>query len=276
MEYVDHILTDQSVYKIRDAEAARVDNNGVGQTVWDSKTLVERLCPPFAVSGSEAVCYPVEGYPLSVTSILTAIQEGQGEPSPDNVRTILCCRLLQLQHRSDSGQLSYDCDLEMSVWGGTFRWDTGELEVTDEIFTIDHNTRLAKHPDGKRYYVSGGLPEMRIGNRQKGLCDSLPVIVTNGSTDKPCLALGSGNNYPYLYNMEQLDSSIVDVESLKAYLENHPITFVYPLAEPKRIQLTPTVIAAFAGENRLESSVGETKVSGRKVPAYMQEGEENV
>ena len=276
MEYVDHILTDQSVYKIRDAEAARVDNESVGQTVWDSKTLVDRLCPTFTVSGKEVVCYPVEGYPLAVRSTFMATQEGQGEPSPDNVRPIIPCTWLQLQHRSNSGARSYRCDPEMSMWGGTFRWDTGVLELTHKGYTIDENASIVKHPDGKRYYLASALPDMRIGNGQEGLCDNLPVLTGSDLEDKAGLVLGSNNNYIYLHNMELLDSSIVDAESLKAYLKDHPITFVYPLAEPRKFQLTPTAITAFAGENRLETTTADTTVCGRTFPAYMQEGEEHV
>ena len=49
---------------------------------------VDKLCPPFAESGSAVVCEPVEGYPLGVVSHITATQEGSGDPSPDNIRPI--------------------------------------------------------------------------------------------------------------------------------------------------------------------------------------------
>ena len=52
MEYVDHILTTEKAYRLRDPEAARVDNDAIGATVWDSKTVIERLCPSFTVSGA--------------------------------------------------------------------------------------------------------------------------------------------------------------------------------------------------------------------------------
>lgn len=39
-------------------------------------------------SGSVVTCEPVTGYKLGVTSTISAVQEGEGEPSPDNVRPI--------------------------------------------------------------------------------------------------------------------------------------------------------------------------------------------
>ena len=271
MEYVDHILTDQSLYRIRYPEAARVDNQKVGQTLWDSDTLVKRLCPAFAVSGQQVVCRPVEGYPLSVVTTVAATQLGEGEPSPENVRPIAGCTQLQLQHRSADSLLSYSCAPGTEIFGGSFHWTTGIFDVTHCMYTLDETASMVKHTDGKRYYLSGGLPDMQIGNCLSGLCDSLPVLAPGEKDDRPALQLGSVNNYPYLCNMEKLDSSIVDAESLKAYLQEHPITFVYPLAEPWQCVIEPARIEAFAGENCFVCNTGLTTVSGRSVPPYMQE-----
>lgn len=105
---------------------------------------------------------------------------------------------------------------------------------------------------------------MQVGSYLPGLCDTLPVVTKKQETLKTGLMLGASNNYVYLYNMEQLDSSIVDIDTLKAYLKEHPITFVYPLAEPELHYHLPLVITAFAGENRLASTTGDTQVSGRE------------
>ena len=40
-------------------------------------------------SGSVVTCEPLTGYKLGVTSHITAVQEGTGDPSPDNVRPIV-------------------------------------------------------------------------------------------------------------------------------------------------------------------------------------------
>lgn len=46
------------------------------------------LCPPLEESGNPVVCYPVAGYPLGVKAKWEPVQEGSGDPSPDNIRPI--------------------------------------------------------------------------------------------------------------------------------------------------------------------------------------------
>lgn len=46
------------------------------------------LCPPIEESGNPVVCYPVAGYQLGVKASWEPVQEGSGDPSPDNVRQI--------------------------------------------------------------------------------------------------------------------------------------------------------------------------------------------
>ena len=44
----------------------KVNNDEVSTSLWDSKTIVDRLCQPINESGSIVSCYPVDGYPLEV------------------------------------------------------------------------------------------------------------------------------------------------------------------------------------------------------------------
>lgn len=46
------------------------------------------LCPPLEESGNPVVCYPVAGYPLGVKAKWEPMQEGSGDPSPENIRPI--------------------------------------------------------------------------------------------------------------------------------------------------------------------------------------------
>ena len=49
---------------------------------------MDALCPPIQPNGNPVVCHPVEGYPLGVSVDFAPIQEGEGDPSPDNIRPI--------------------------------------------------------------------------------------------------------------------------------------------------------------------------------------------
>lgn len=55
---------------------------------WSSKHIVDMLCPPLEETGNPVQCYPVAGYPLGVKAKWEPVQEGSGDPSPDNVRPI--------------------------------------------------------------------------------------------------------------------------------------------------------------------------------------------
>ena len=64
------------------------DDNIVDGKPWTSRKIVDTLCPPFDVSGSVVTCHPVERYPLDVKVSWEPVQEGEGDPSPENIRPI--------------------------------------------------------------------------------------------------------------------------------------------------------------------------------------------
>lgn len=64
------------------------DDNSVGAMPWSSKQIIDVLCPPLEETGNPVQCYPVANYPLGVKASWEPRQEGDGDPSPDNVRPI--------------------------------------------------------------------------------------------------------------------------------------------------------------------------------------------
>lgn len=70
-------------------DGVQIDDTVVNTSdTWSSKHIVDTLCPPLEVSGNPAQCYPVAGYPLGVTASWEPVQEGEGDPSPENIRPI--------------------------------------------------------------------------------------------------------------------------------------------------------------------------------------------
>lgn len=69
-------------------QRAYPDDSAIGENPWSSKNIVDMLCPPIEESGNPAVCYPVAGYPLGVKAKWEPMQEGSGDPSPENIRPI--------------------------------------------------------------------------------------------------------------------------------------------------------------------------------------------
>lgn len=70
-------------------DAPQIDDSAITATnPWSSKQIIDMFCPPLEESGNPVVCYPVAGYPLAVKAKWEPMQEGSGDPSPDNVRPI--------------------------------------------------------------------------------------------------------------------------------------------------------------------------------------------
>lgn len=70
-------------------DAPQIDDSRVSSaTPWSSRQIVDTLAPEFEASGAVVTCTPVPGYPLHVVSQIVPVQEGEGDPSPDNVRSI--------------------------------------------------------------------------------------------------------------------------------------------------------------------------------------------
>lgn len=70
-------------------DGVQIDDAAVSEDApWSSKHIIDMLCPPLEESGNPVVCYPVAGYPLGVKAKWEPVQEGSGDPSPDNIRPI--------------------------------------------------------------------------------------------------------------------------------------------------------------------------------------------
>lgn len=83
---------EQAAQRAEDAAAAAntlINDTAIADSkTWSSLRILDTLCPPIQATSNPVVCYPVEGYPLGVTVDFAPIQEGEGDPSPENVRPI--------------------------------------------------------------------------------------------------------------------------------------------------------------------------------------------
>lgn len=71
------------------AKKAKIDDTTIsGTEAWSSQHIIDMLCPPMEASGNPVVCYPVAGSNLGVKASWEPTQDGEGTPSPDNIRPI--------------------------------------------------------------------------------------------------------------------------------------------------------------------------------------------
>ena len=98
MKQMKTITVNGVTYEVSDPNAPVIDDQRVGSSIWSSKNTVDKLCPSFTESGTMVTCEPVETYPLEVVTEIELVQEGSGDPHPDNVRPFVCVSELVLDH----------------------------------------------------------------------------------------------------------------------------------------------------------------------------------
>ncbi|WP_455225767.1 hypothetical protein [Gemmiger sp.] len=88
-ESVENVAANTAAVAELKEKKAEIDDTAVGADAWSSKHIIDMLCPKIEESGNPVQCYPVAGYPLGVTASWEPVQEGSGEPSPENIRPIV-------------------------------------------------------------------------------------------------------------------------------------------------------------------------------------------
>jgi len=160
---------------------------------------------------------------------------------------------------------THTATFEETVYGGTVDLVSGVLTI-DRVYKVldgsdDEGWSVGAsgtHYRGYTYALSDIKPHSSNTQPTSAICDKIETGTWNsafggtlvlGQTGK---AIGFG-----------LDSlGITKTADLDAWLANNPITIVYPLAEPRTIQLDPQTITTLVGQNNVWSDAGEVTVSG--------------
>ena len=193
---------------------AEIDDSAVGENAWSSKHIVDMLCPKIEESGNPVQCYPVAGYPLGVTASWEPVQEGDREPSPENIRPIV-------------GRDSVTVNLA----SGVKAWRLLTLDGTEE-WKLERNYCEARFKNGNIPSSRNNLSAAKLS--QKADRYSIDNPYTNTTADK-CAWVYS---YP-LYIFPSLRIKHTDKQSSlddwKAYLAAQyvagtPVQVAYKLA----------------------------------------------
>lgn len=218
-----------------------------------------KLNPPLSTYGTASTVTLESGkggMPFNkLVSDITAVQEGSGDPSPENVRPIAGFTGMNL-HMNDM-VIAVDWQTEAgTVYGGMLDVLTGVLTVTHGMIVYDGSQNWTAL--GAGYYRQ--LTGMKLGlNNDESLCDKLPFI---DRTTAPGIQLGySGNNSPSVY-IRQAEAllGVTTSAELKSWFADNPTTVVYPLAEPITYQLVPQQISSLPGQNTIWSDTGDVTV----------------
>lgn len=156
-------------------QRAYPDDSTIGENTWSSKNIVDMLCPPLEESGNPVVCYPVAGYPLGVKAKWEPMQEGSGDPSPENIRPIKGRDSVKVERCGEN--LSTTAGLDGVGWATTYE---DLLNVLNKLpagtYVLDFTFTLEEFFDR---YTSDTAEScaFRINSR---FDDGTPCIVTDG------------------------------------------------------------------------------------------------
>lgn len=158
-----------------------------------------------------------------------------------------------------------DITLPTTVYGGT-------LDVTKGILTVD---RAFVTWNGSEDWVLSGGKKVRgniyaLQNLIKrpasasevleGLQASYLTAQTDNATYQGTIGISCQTNGVVGIT---LTGEATTVDAVKAYLAEHPLQVVYPLATPQTYTLTPTEIKTLLGENRIYADAGDATVEYR-------------
>lgn len=246
-------------------DGVQINDEAVNTTeTWSSKKLLDTLCPPFTETGNPITCNPVEDYPLDVTVTMEPIQEGTGDPSPDNVRPISGRDSVKTTVSNEDESHDYTLTLPETIYGGEVdavsgvgskEWEYIEFDGTENWEQIGYNLLYYIYEGVVPVTNDGISSHFRYLVNSRG--DGIYVLV-----DESAMTIAIG---------EQLASQYT-LETWKAYLAAQysagtPVTICYKLATPEPFQSTGNQpIPALAGENTVYTDGGSLTVSGRKDP----------
>lgn len=244
-------------------ESVSPDDESVGAKPWSSKQIIDTLCPPLEVAGNPVQCYPVAGYPLGVTASWEPKQEGEGDPSPENIRPItgLDEVTVTLSDGMSDGTTA-TLALPETIYGGELDAVTGVGEQTVDVISL--SVADMSGPDG----YPGWTNQNWIGNYAQDtnqdvyFQDVADYIASNADGSKK---LRFNGNTVYFVSSE-LGYTRSEMQSLYPDLI---FQFAFKRLLPNPIQATGgQSIPALPGTNTIYTDADGVTVTGRADPNH--------
>lgn len=229
----------------------------------------------------------VTGNPISVSDALAAriqslsvslspIQEGRGDPSPDNVRPITGRNSVTVWREvtyDPSADPALTIQLGQTVYGGTVDVIAGKLTVNWAKIVLNGTQQISREnwkpqANSVGWIYPYDLTRNVVGTgavMQNIKCDTLPSMPFNSlqSINGPGIALAS--NQTYGITVMYPDPSLTTASTINAFLAEHPIDVVYELAEPFDIDLTPAQLTTLRGDNTVWSDGDSVEMTYKAV-----------
>lgn len=280
-ETAKSVRADAEKIKERLDEIPKIDDTTISSAApWSSKQIIDILCPPLEESGNPVVCYPVAGYPLGVKAKWEPVQEGSGEPSPDNVRPIKGRDSVTITRQEDNQvitltlpEIVYGGEVDAVTGEGQQVWKSVTLDGTELWYTWGVNTNSATVTgfytyDINDYSVDGD-------DSDKLICSAMQHTAADiwGGKDTGISFAGGDSRYLiYCVTTDTLSDATDDKKAIASfktiladlYAAGTPVQIAYKLKEPVPFTAAGAQpIIALSGTNTLLTDADSVSVSGR-------------
>ena len=221
------------------------------------------LCPPIEETGNPVQCYPVPGYPLDIVASWEPTQEGEGDPSPDNIRPIKGRDNVVVQR---CGQNLVNLPVNNTINGVTITTESdGRYRLQGQKISGNFTMPIGLFslPPGTYSIMGSEL----ISSGKRGICISLRKMTDTGSE----LWFDTYLNTAHTETLEQetrisvnfwgYASDIPDGETIDGYIELMLVAGAEPPTEyvPYTGQITTLTLPEAVYSGSVDVASGEGK-----------------
>lgn len=217
---------------------------------------IDYLGPVIKEGSSVSYDNCIESSLIDVETTFSPIQEGSGEPSPDNIRKITGYNGLSLNQTSQDGMTVYSSPFGNVKYGGKLNWNTGILTVEWELLTL---TGSSEEFSNWSYETIDGVQSSRFELNKKSTGD-ICICSHFSQIDKGEALYSSANGVIISQNFIHFYADKIapgQFDFVNSYLPAQnsagtPVQIAYKLAVPEKITVIPRkIIALQQGKNTL-------------------------
>lgn len=236
------------------------------------KTCQRPTVTDSAVSGAVANFNTILNVPLKSHEVaIVASQSGSGTPSPTNVRpiTVYSQAVISQSGADTSTPTTNTIPFGQTVAGGVLDVKGGVITVTHGIVTLD-NSNVPNAEAFVQYNSATDVYSWTYDHILVGVTDNANTICDKLSYSADAYNRTSGGKF---YNTAGLGERIyVSMDGLSSkhdmlqWLWDNTPTFIYKLATPTTIQLTPLQLSTLIGDNNIWADTGDTSLEYYDLP----------
>lgn len=190
----------------------------------------------------------------SLVVTINPIQEGSGDPSPENIRPISGRTTIKVWRESTydtSAEPVLSIQLGGIIYGGTVNVTSGVMTVNMAMVTVtgDNLTSVGTASSGIRYatFPLEFAAKMNLNKISNMYIASISALLNN--------SIRTLNRVGYIY-----DNRFVNLETARRLINETNVQLVYELEQPITVQLTPEQLTTLLGTNYIWSDADSVSV----------------